>query len=97
MHIFGIPCHELLRECCRRGENKHALKFSRNVRAAEGKRVPRGTEGQEGALGQRTAGKRSGHHVRTHHAAITRTDVQQILPITHGLFIHSLTCVLVSD
>lgn len=64
---------------------------------AEGKRAPRGTERQEGALGQRTAGKRSGHHVRTHHAAITGTDVKQTLPITHGLFIHSLMCVLVSE
>lgn len=68
---------------------------------AEGKRVPRGTERQEGALaqalGQRTAGKRSGHHVRTQHAAITGTDVKQPLPITHGLFINSLMCVLVSE
>jgi len=74
------------------GKTSTALKFSRNGRAGrEGKRVPGGTGRQEGvlaqALGQRTAGKRSGHHVRT----------QQTLPITHGLFIPSLMCVLVSE
>ncbi len=68
---------------------------------AEWKHAPGGTERQEGALaqalGQRTAGKRSGHCVRTHHTTFTGTDVKQPLPITHGLFIHSLMCVLVSE
>lgn len=78
------------------GKTGTALKFSRNGRAGRGEACSRRDRKTGRSSGTGSGSEDSRETVRTS-CEDTPRNTQQTLPITHGLFIHSLMCVLVSE